>query len=34
MGGSDLLRDRKAGTYGELTKFNADNPYWGGVVES
>ena len=34
MGGSDLLRDRKAGTYGELTKFNEYNPYWGGVVES
>ena len=33
MGGSDLLRDRKAGTYGELTKWNAYNPYWGGVVE-
>lgn len=32
MGGSDLLRDRKAGTYGELTKFNEYNPYWGGPV--
>ncbi len=33
MGGSDLLRDRKPGTYGELTKFNEFNPCWGGDVE-
>lgn len=32
MGGSDLLRDRKAGTYGEVTKFNEFNPVWGGRV--
>ena len=32
MGGSDILRDRKAGSYGELTKFNEFNPYWGGPV--
>ena len=30
MGGSDLLRDRKAGTYGELVQFNEYNPCWGG----
>ena len=32
MGGSDLLRDRKAGTYGMLTQFNEFNPYWGGRI--
>lgn len=31
MGGSDLLRDRKAGTYGELVQFNEYNPCWGGT---
>lgn len=32
MGGSDLLRDRKAGTYGMLVEFNEYNPCWGGRV--
>ncbi len=31
MGGSDLLRDRKAGTYGALVQFNEYNPCWGGT---
>ncbi len=34
MGGSDLLRDRKPGTYGELVKFTPYNPIWGGVINT
>lgn len=33
MGGSDLLKDRKPGTYGEITKFTAYNPIHGGVID-
>lgn len=33
MGGSDLLRDRKPGTYDEIVKFNPYNPIHGGVIE-
>jgi predicted amidohydrolase len=33
MGGSDLLKDRKPGTYGEIAKGNPYNPIYGGVVE-
>ena len=32
MGGSDLLKDRKPGTYGEITKFTPYNPIHGGVI--
>lgn len=32
MGGSDLLRDRKPGTYGEIAKFTPYNPIHGGVI--
>lgn len=33
MGGSDLLRDRKPGTYGEVAKFDPYCPIHGGVIE-
>ena len=32
MGGSDLLKDRKPGTYGEITKPNPYNPIHGGRI--
>lgn len=33
MGGSDLLKDRKPGTYGELSKPNPFNPIYGGRID-
>ncbi len=33
MGGSDLLKDRKPGTYGELSKPNPFNPIHGGRID-